>query len=384
MSKAFTHILESALDDAEACAPGVVFAIRDGNQFWFVLPDGVLPEDPPSAWGGFTDSHSCYAHLLARLLFERAGGEVCAYPMGARLLLDFDPLSLPSRPRSVAANSVGRWGQCVPTSPSAPINDLGPLLTDLDQTRKTLKTIGALLADPARMGDREVQDAMIASRDRALLKMAELSEVLLKNDTQSSDVWKDAVQQALTTALEAMVVLDEMDPEKKAGKQDELLLLQQRVQAYFGSANTQQACRALAAGINGLLLGCRKDQLEAHRDYVGQKVEKTYTDLMKAVGLALQNGVNLFELARPLLTPHCSKAGSLAAFARLRFSMAQILLAVQHGGLAMDMRMESRALSTSWIAKNVYQAPRVHIASHRAFQVAERRMSGASMRMALG
>lgn len=93
-STPFSACLNSACADAGRIRAALTLTVRDGNEFWFVLPDGVLPEAPDSEnWSSFLhlDADARRACLLTRMAFEGQGRTMTDALTGMRFCWSSSP-----------------------------------------------------------------------------------------------------------------------------------------------------------------------------------------------------------------------------------------------------------------------------------------------------
>ena len=228
----------------------MTLSVRNVNEFWFVLPDGVLPSEPVlDHWMPYLrqEPEGRRACLLTRMAFNHNSGLLTDSETGAKIKVEFTPCLFISRRidgRQAVKGIEDEWLSAFdppapPEAESPMIPDLGSLLSGLDETRKTLGTIETLLNDPSALltDDDErrktLQVTIVATKDRALIGLEKLGEVLSHGSTQPLDEWRECVHHALTETIDAMVSFEHLADDLRENKRRELEHLHKTVVAYF-------------------------------------------------------------------------------------------------------------------------------------------------------
>jgi hypothetical protein len=384
---AFASSLESVYADAEAITEKVTLTLRDTNQFWFVIPNGILPSDPSVditvPYMRFTPEGR-RTNMLTRMIFSRDGGAVADTVSGKRLLLEFRPCVLLSRSKegrtqvqrmeSFDGPLVTSEQQTRPPEPQpqgAAIPDIGVLLEGLQETRKSLDTIDTLLAKPDALltedeqKRQELQETLASTKDKVLMGLGDLGNVLSLRDQHTLDHWRQEVSKALSTTIEAMVAFDDLAGQVRDDKRRELEVLRQSIDAYFSTidpAINVEQCRRFSAGVNQIILEDRKQTLEVKRGRIEKTVERNYDHIISSLWPSVNKGTTL-----PLI-PHPTLEAAEGYFAKIVLNMIHIVMVVRLGGLSirLDTMTYSRLHSDlrGWDTTN---PPRVHIVDRRRF-----------------
>ena len=391
----FGTSLDLVFTDAEKMDGGVTVMVRDGNQFWFVLPDGILPNNPEAdvsvPYLRFT-VEGRRAAMLTRMAFMREGGAVVDPASGKKLLLEFRPCIMLSRSKeghSMASqveevNGVPTMGKSEPEpeQPPAPpppppepegtkIPDIGELLEGLQQTRKSLDTIDTLLEAPdALMAEdedtrRELRDTIHATKDKALIGLGQLGDVLARGAEQTLEEWRDGVSKALSATIEAMVAFDDLADHVRDEKRRELEALRQSIESYFATIDPKtdmEACKKFSTGVNQIILSERKDTLQTKRNRLEKHIERSYDYIISALQQTLGRGTSLPLIPHPQAEP---AEGYLAKFV---LNMIHVVMIVRFGGLSimLDTERYPRLFQElrGWDASC---PPRIHIVDRRGF-----------------
>ncbi|MEI6558100.1 MAG: hypothetical protein WCO00_06805 [Rhodospirillaceae bacterium] len=389
---AFSSALDTVCADAESMTESLTLTIRDGNQFWFVLPDGILPNNPDAdvsiPYMRFT-AEGRRSNMLARMTFMRENGVVKDEATGKRLLIEFRPCILvgrskeghalvqqvedlegPAKPEGARAEKAKPEPPKPPPEPEGTkIPDIGELLAGLQQTRKSLETIDTLLEAPDALleedeGKRKaLQDTIAATKDKALIGLGQLGDVLTRGGEQSLEEWREGVSKALAATIEAMVSFDDMAEHLREGKRREMETLRQSIEAYFATIDPKvdfEACRKFSTGVNQLILEERQETLELKRGRLEKNIERGYDYIIASMQQMLGKGASM-----PLI-PHPSTEPAEGYMAKFVFNMVHIVMAVRYGGLsiALDTERYPRLYGElkGW---NETRPPRVHIVDRR-------------------
>jgi len=389
----FATSLEMVYTDAEKMEDGVAATIRDGNQFWFVLPDGILPNNPDAdvsvPYLRFT-AEGRRAAMLTRMAFMRDSGAVVCSATGKKLLLEFRPCVMLSRSKEghhIAqqvdeVDGVPVMKQQEPDEPAAPpppppepqgakIPDIGELLDGLQQTRKSLDTIDTLLAVPDALitededKRKELQDTIHATKDKALIGLGRLGDVLARGAEQSLEDWREGVSKALAETIEAMVAFDDLADHVRDEKRRELEALRQSIESYFATIDPKtdmEACKKFSTGVNQIILEDRKDTLQKKRGRLEKHIERSYDYIIAALQQTLGKGSSL-----PLI-PHPQAEPAEGYFAKFVLNMIHVVMVVRFGGLSIliDSERFPRFFNEmrGWDASH---PPRLHIIDRRGF-----------------
>lgn len=382
---AFSKTMETVYADADSLPEHLDMYLMNGNQFWFVLPDGILPYNPEVEISvpflRFTPEGR-RANMLTRMMFSRKGGVVIDAQSGRKFLVEFRPCVLvgkskeganfsrkvaefdgPSAPAPAPAAAAEEEGTKVP--------DIGEMLSGLQQTRKSLDAIDSLLAAPDSLMDADegkrqaLQETLSQTKDKALQGLGQLGDALARGGEQSLDEWRTSVTRALNATIEAMVSLDDLSEHLRDEKRQELEKLRQSMEAYFSSIDPKtdfEQCRKFSAGVNELILEERKETLEIKQVRLEKNLEEGYDGVMLALQSALGKGSTM------ALIPHPYVEHNKGFDALLVMNMAHVIMAVRYGGVSIQLdtdrfpRMHSEL--KGWDATRL---PRIHICDQRRF-----------------
>ena len=385
---AFSTSLDAVYEDAEKIKGTLSLTVRNSNQFWFVLPDGVLPNNPNAditvPYLRFT-VEGRRANMLTRMMFMRNGGVIATAANDYRLLIDFRPCLLLTRTgegRSLIQR-VDDHGVPVPieeeaqTSPPSPepdglnIPDIGELLGGLQQTRKSLDTIDTLLTVPDALltedeeKRRELQETIAATKDKALIGLGQLGDVLARGTEQSLEEWRQGVSTALAATIEAMVAFEDLADHVRDEKRRELEALRQSIESYFATIDPKldmAACRKFSAGVNQIILEDRKEALQTKRIRLEGQVERSYDYIISSLQQTLGKNSSL-----PLI-PHPFAEPAPGYQAKLVLNMIHIVMVVRFGGLSIQLDSESHPrLHQELRGWDEVHPPRIHIVDQKRY-----------------
>ena len=391
---AFSSALDVVMTDADAMDETLKLVILDGNQFWFVLPDGILPNNPEAdvtiPYLRFT-VEGRRSNMLTRMVFMRDNGVIKDETIGKRLLMEFRPCILVGRNKEGRAivqkvedlDNVPKADDSAPepAKPAPPkpppepegtkIPDIGELLAGLQETRKSLETIDTLLEAPDALLEqdegkrKELQDTIAATKDKALIGLGQLGDVLTRGAEQSLDEWREGVSKALAATIEAMVSFDDMAEHLREGKRREMETLRHSIESYFATIDPKvdfEACRKFSTGVNQLILEDRKETLELKKGKIEKNIERGYDYIIASMQQMLGKGTSMPLIPNPFTEP---AEGYMGKFV---FNMVHIVMAVRFGGLsiALDCERYPRLYGElkGW---NEARPPRVHIVDRRRF-----------------
>ncbi len=392
---AFSTVLETVMTDAEAMTERLELSIRDGNQFWFVLPDRILPNNPEAdvsvPYLRFT-AEGRRSNMLTRMVFMHDNGVIKDEAAGKRLLVEFRPCLLVGRNKEGRAIvqkvddldglPKGDAAKAEPAKPEPPkpppepegakIPDIGELLAGLQQTRKSLETIDSLLEAPDALLEedegkrKELQTTIAATKDKALIGLGQLGDVLTRGGEQSLEEWRAGVSKALEATIEAMVSFDDMAEHLREGKRREMEALRQSIEAYFATIDPKadfEACRKFSTGVNQLILEDRKETLELKQGKLEKHIERGYDYIIASMQQMLGKGSSMPLIPNPAAEP---AEGYMAKFV---FNMVHIVMAVRFGGLSIVLDCERYPrLYGELKGWNEARLPRVHIVDRRRFE----------------
>jgi hypothetical protein len=375
---AFHSVLDSVCADADRARDGLTLTIRRDNEFWFVLPDGILPAAPGTDnWLPYLslDPNGRRAYLLARMAFSRNSGAISDSLTGKGILMEFQPCILVGRTKE-GRGTVKRFDDSglkplrppppPPPEPEGPvIPDVGELLSGLEQTRQTLQTVDTLLDDPDSLltededKRRELQGAIAATKDRALIGLERLGEALSLGPSQPTEEWRENVHQALTATIEAMVSFEELADDLRDEKRRELEILHQSIVAYFARIDPKlnaEACQQFSRGVNQIILEDRKVTLTEKRDRIEKNIEKDYEYIISTLQGFVSKGSNLPLIPFPFVEP------VTGCQLKVVFNMIHLAMAVRFGGLSIKLETsKSPRLHDELRGWDMVHPPRVYI-----------------------
>ena len=382
-SPSFSDSLEAAHLDCKRVQNALVFNIKNVNEFWFVLPDGVLPSAPVvDHWLPYLRQapEGRRACLLTRMAFNHNGGIFTDSMTGVRIKVEFTPCLLISRGndgrqqvKGLPDDWLSAFDPVVPTEPEGSlVPDLSTLLSGLEETRQTLETIETLLVDPSALltDDEErrlsIQASVIATKDRALIGLEKLGEVLSHGATQPVDEWRECVQQALSDTIDAMVSFEHLADDLQENKKRELELLHRSIVTYFSHIDPSlngEACEQFSKGINQIIL---KDRRQVHQDVhqqIEKKLESDYGHAITLIQNFLSKGASMPLIPFPTLE---SGAGCQA---RIVINMVHVAMAVRHCGLAIRLdAAKCKRVQDEFRGWDIVKPPRLFIVSNSNFE----------------
>ncbi len=390
---AFGTALDAACADAAEMKEGVVLSVTDG-QFWFVLPDGILRDNPSS---GVTVSYLRFtaegrrANMMARMVFMRENGALVDSAGGKRMLVEFQPCVVLSRnkegrPTAQQVDDLDGPPKDLPPPPAeaegTAVPDIGELLAGLQETRQSLATIDELLTEPDALLDEDVekraalQETIAATKDRALTGLGELGEVLARGAEQPLEEWRANVSAALGATIEAVVAFEDLAEHVREGKRQQLEALRASIDSYFATIDPRtdgEACRKFSKGINQLILEERKDSLTTKKALLEKNVERAYDHIIAALQQTLGKGSSLPLIPHPALVP------ASGFETKIVFNMIHIAMAVLFGGLSIRLETEGHPrLYNELRGWDETNPPRVHIVDRSRYAKARRAGAGKS------
>ena len=388
---AFSSALDVVMTDADAMTETLKLIIRDGNQFWFVLPDGILPNNPEAdvtiPYLRFT-VEGRRSNMLTRMVFMRDNGVIKDETTGKRMLMEFRPCLLVGRNKEGRAvvqkvddlDKPPNLDDAIIEAPKPPppepegtkIPDIGELLAGLQDTRKSLETIDTLLEAPDALLEqdeakrKELQNTIAATKDKALIGLGQLGEVLTRGSEQSLEEWREGISKALAATIEAMVSFDDMAEHLRDGKRREMEALRQSIESYFATIDPKsdfEKCRQFSSGVNKLILEDRKDTLEHKKVRLEKNVESGYDYIISSMQQMLGKGSSMPLIPNPAAEP------AEGYMTKLVFNMVHIVMAVRFGGLSITLDTERYPrLYGDLKGWDVTKPPRVHIVDRRRFE----------------
>jgi hypothetical protein len=348
----FHSVLDLVCADADRARDGLTLTIRQDNEFWFVLPDGILPVVPGTDnWLPYLslDPNGRRSYLLARMAFTRNNGAIADSVTGKGILMEFQPCILVGRNKD-GRGTVRRFddGGLKPLKPPSPppepegpvVPDVGALLSGLEETRQTLSAVDTLLDDPDSLltededKRRALQGTIAATKDRALIGLGRLGEALSQGTSQPTEEWRENVHQALTETIEAMVSFEELADDLRDEKRQELEVLHRSIVAYFARIDPKlnaEACQQFSRGVNQIILEDRKSTLTEKRDRIEKNIEKDYECIISTLQGFSGKGSSLPFIPFPFAEP----AGGTQI--KLVFNMIHLAMAVRYGGLSIRL-----------------------------------------------
>ncbi|MBI1208303.1 MAG: hypothetical protein GC191_13590 [Azospirillum sp.] len=393
----FTSGLELFHADAAKIKDDIAYTISDGNQFWFVLPDGVLPDprkvDVSLPYLRFTAEgrRDC---MLTRALFGRNSSVVTDQVTGEKLLLDFRPCVLVGRnlegkaftrtAESGAVPAEHEQSSAPPVEPPATdveaegteIPDIGELLDGLQQTRKSLDTIDSLLAAPDALlvqdddRRRELQETIAETKDQVLIGLGDLGELLSRKPEGDLEEWRMGVSKAVSATIEAMMTFEGVSAHLQEQKRHELEALRKSIESYFATIDPTvdgEACRKFSSGINKIILSDHKDTLTDRRVRLTAQIGKRYDSIVVALQDLMPKGVTLPLIPFPYLEP------AQGYKARLVLNMVHVVIAVRYGSFSIKLDTSGfQRLFIEMKGGDTQRAPRVHIVDRRRYAAARR------------
>ena len=391
---AFSTALDAVMVDADQLSDSLALKITDGNQFWFVLPDGILPNNPEAdvtiPYLRFT-VEGRRSNMLTRMVFMRDNGVIKDEASGRRLLVEFRPCILVGRNKEGRAvvqkvddldkppTTLEGEPPKPPPKPEPPaepegtkIPDIGELLAGLQETRKSLETIDTLLEAPDALLEQDegkrkaLQDTIANTKDKALIGLGQLGDVLTRGAEQSLEEWREGVSKALSATIEAMCSFDDMAEHLREGKRKEMEKLRQSVESYFATIDPKkdfEACRKFSTGVNQIILEDRKETLELKQGRLEKHIERGYDYIIASMQQMLGKGSSM-----PLI-PNPSAEPAEGYMTKLVFNMVHIVMAVRFGGLSITLDCERYPrLYGELKGWNEARPPRVHIVDRRRFE----------------
>ncbi len=376
----FHSVLDLVCTDADQARDGLTLSIRRGNEFWFVLPDNILPAGPNSDnWLPYLslDPNGRRAYLLARMAFSGTDGTIVDSTSGKVILVDFQPCVLVGRNKE-GRGTIRRFDDVKPLKPPPPpppepegptIPDVGALLTGLEETRQTLATVDSLLDDPNSLltedeeKRREIQGAIAATKDRALIGLERLGEALSLGPSQPTEEWRENVHKALTETIEAMVSFEDLADDLRDEKRQELEVLHRSIVTYFARIDPKlnaEACQQFSRGVNQIILEERKSSLNEKCERLEVSIEKNYEYIISTLQGFISKGASLAMIPFPFIE---SISGTQI---KLVFNMVHLAMAVRFGGLSIRLdTSKSPRLHDELRGWDESHPPRVYIVDRR-------------------
>lgn len=395
----FTSSLDMVCAEIEKIKGDLTLTVRDGNQFWFILPDGVLPNNPEAevsiSYIRFT-AEGRQATMLTRMVFMRENGTILDSTTGRRLLLEFRPCVLVGRskegrgtlhyeegfedrpadgagpaakPKAAVATPEAPPPPASPEGPEVP--DIGELLAGLQQTRKSLETIDTLLGAPDALLDddeakrQELRTTIAITKDRALIGLGELCDILARGSEQPAEEWRDSVSKTVATIIEAMVAFEDLGEHIREEKRRELEGLRQAIEGYFANIDPQRdsaACKKFSQGINTIILTERKQDLQVKKSRIQKNIEKSYDHVISVLQQSMPKGSSLALVPHPFVIP------AEGYFAKIVMNMVHVAMVVRFGGFSIRLDTEDYPkLFTELRAWDKEHPPRLHIVDRRRY-----------------
>ena len=379
-----TSKLDHIFSKADAIAGSAAFTIRDKNQFYFVLPDGVLPDDSGK------DATIPYLRLspegqksvmLTRLAFVRDQNILTDISMDQnRFLIEFSPIMIflknlqgQSLIKSLGGTSPADLQKIVSTGTSSgtAIEDIGYLLEGIRRTRKSIDAINCLPDGPSALlttNDDErkaLRCRMEATRDETLISLERLGEAIHYKPEQTVDEWRQEIHNRLSTTIDSILALNQLSGASLDEKRNEMRTLQQSIEGYISHLDPvedEKECKIFSSCFSQMILDEKKEALGAQLEGLETKMEVSYDALINAIQSMVGNSSAMPKIPYPVASP---ANGYLAT---LNLNMIHIVLAVRSGGLSMKLDLQEvprlyRELN-GWDDKN---PPRLHIISRSRF-----------------
>ncbi|CAK0766981.1 hypothetical protein WCLP8_4000007 [uncultured Gammaproteobacteria bacterium] len=389
----FSSTLDSVCTEAERIKGELTLTVRDGNQFWFILPDGVLPNNPEAevsiSYIRFT-AEGRQATMLTRMVFMRENGLVVDSASGKRILLEFRPCVLVGKSKEgkgtvhhddqsgekPAGVAVAKPKPAAPSPPSAAaegaeVPDIGELLAKLQQTRKSVETIDALLADPGALLSEdeakrlELEATIAQTKDRALIGLGELCDIMARGADQPAEQWRDSVSKSVATIIEAMVAFEDMGEHIQEGKRRELEGLRQAIEGYFATIDPQKdiaACKKFSQGINTIILTERKDTLNVVKRKIEKNVEKSYDQVISVLQQSMPKGSSVALVPHPFMVP------AEGFYTKIVMNMIHVAMVVRFGGFSIVLDTgDYPKMFNELRAWDPIHPPRLHIVDRRRY-----------------
>jgi hypothetical protein len=348
----FADSVETAFAVADKAAGKVLLSVRERNQFWVVLPSGILPDlnavNVSIPYLRFTTEGRA-AILSARLAFATDGNVLTDFVTAQRFVIEFapcvivgrnaegratvhqlDPAGGPPPPEAVAEDAVA-------------VADIGEVLDGLRRTRSSLDTVNSLLENPAALLVTDEQERcdlherIAATRDHTLVGLERLGAALSCDPGQAPDAWRRDVSEALEATLEAMVSFGELGDCVRDDKREEMARLRVAVEGYLNTLDplvNADECRKFSSCVNLVLLEERKTGLTSENSRLEQRLEVSYESLIASLQTLVGRGSSLPMIPYPMVEP------APGCEARLSLNMIHIVMAVRFGGLSLRLNLE--------------------------------------------
>jgi len=383
----FSTSVDLVFRDAAEIRDNLTFRFQDGNQLWFILPDGVLPAHPeidvsvPYLRFTAQGRRDC---MLTRLIFMRNQGAVEDLASGLSLRLEFRPCTLVGR--TSEGRSYSRRGDPLkpdqgpegttgaapgPAAGGTEVPDIGALLAGLEQTRASLGTIDTLLQTPDALlveDDRQrhqLQQTLSTTRDQVLIGLGQVGELLSRRTDQPLEEWRLDLSKAISDTIEAMVTFEDMSPLVREEKRRELEALKNSIQSYFGSIDPETdyaACRRFSSGVNKLLLEDRRQTLAHKQANLTRSLSRSYDGIISTLQHLMPKGVELPLIPFPHVEPVAGAQGLVV------LNMIHLVLALRFGGLSIRLETENHPrLGSLLTVGDGTTPPRLHIIDRRRF-----------------
>ncbi|MEI8395962.1 MAG: hypothetical protein WCF85_14570 [Rhodospirillaceae bacterium] len=372
----FVTVTGAATAQSELCTqaePGLKLAILDRNQFWFILPDGKLP-DPATSESVIPNLRSAAgraAVLQVRTVFLK---DAVLFAEGREqdgpVRVEFQPCRIGHKKEEGAEAPAG-------STDMIEIPDIGELLTGLGEVEKSLEVTDSLLAGPAALTCRDeaqrqaLNETISLTRDRVLTGLSELGTVLTLSDGQSREDWQAQVSAAAAAAIEAMIAFDDLADHVREDKIRELTTLRSSIERYFRSVDPSidiDACHKFSRGINKLILGRHKQALTLKKDRIDTGVEGACDRIISSLQRVMPHAAGMASMPRPFIL------FDEGCYTKFVLNMAHMVLAVENCGLSirLDTDRHSR-LHRELRGWDSAHPPRLHVTDRRRFEALRQR-----------
>ena len=380
----FSTNLDKVFADADIIAGSAAFTIRDKNQFYLVIPDGVLPnessKDAAIPYLRFSPEGQ-KSVMLTRLAFMQDQNVLTDILKSQnKFLIEFSPVmvflknlqgqKLLKNIEGTAPADLKKPLQ-VGTGSGTKIEDIGDLLEGIRRTRNSIDAINCMSNGPNEMlttnqeERREIKARMEATRDETLISLERLGDAIHYRQGQAIDNWRLEIHNRLSETINSILALNQLTGGPLDEKRGEMKSLQELIEGYISNLDPvedEKECKIFSSCFSQMILDEKKEALGAQLAGLETKMETSYDALIGAIEAMIGNSSAMPKIPNPAAT----QASGCAA--TLNLNMMHIVLAVRFGGLSMKLDLEDaphlfKALR-GWDDVN---PPRLHIIPRSRF-----------------
>ena len=380
----FSANLDQVFAAADDVAGSAAFTIRDRNQFYLVIPDGVLPNnscnDATIPYLRFSPEGQ-KSVMLTRLAFVQDQNILTDILKSQnKFLIEFSPVMIFLKNlqgqqllKNLEGSSPAELQKSVPvgTSSGTKIEDIGELLESIRKTRNSIDAINCLPDGPSALittneEERKVLRArMEETRDETLISLERLGEAIHYKPEQLIEEWRLEIHNRLSATINSILELSQLTSASYEAKRTEMKTLQESIEGYISNldpVDDEKECKIFSSCFSQMILDEKKEALGVQLAGLETKMEISYDSLIGAIEAMVGNSSAMPKIPNPAATP------ARGFGATLNLNMMHIVLAVRFGGLSMKLDLEDvphlyKELR-GWDDKN---PPRLHIIPRSRF-----------------